>query len=293
LFYFLVACWCALLIPVDRFYFKHNASFSIRFLYPCIPNQPQWDIAALTEKENERLDDILAQDFTYMSKGTHCYAFASADGKYIIKFHRYPSHMRLFPWLNRPFAYLFDEKRMKIKQHNLSKYAYIMSNYKTAFKDLREETGVLLVHINRTKNLCKSISLIDKTKNRYRVPLDDVTFILQRKAELIFPTLERYVLEQQKEKVKQTITQIMELIARSCQKGYINNDPVLKRNYGLLGDRAIYIDIGDLVRKEEINHTEHLLETTYALRIWIEKHIPELLSYFEAEVKRLNGAETL
>src|SRR5271157_3130153 len=86
----------ALLIPIDRYFFKCNASFSIRYLYSCMPNQPQWDLPPLTPQQELQLDRILEQKFRYLAKGTHCYAFVSEDGKYVMKFHRYASHMRLY-----------------------------------------------------------------------------------------------------------------------------------------------------------------------------------------------------
>jgi hypothetical protein len=205
--------------------------------------------------------------------------------------------MRLFPWLNHPLAYLFDARRIKIKKYNLARYAYFMNNYKTSFENLKEETGVLLVHINRTDNLKKTITLIDKTKNRYRVCLDQVTFILQRRADLIYPTLEQYVARQEIEKAQETISHIMELIVHSCQKGYVNNDPVLKRNYGLLCSGAIYIDIGDLVHNEEIEKPEntiaHVRSITQDLRSWIVQRQPQLLDHYEDELNRLIYSKTL
>jgi hypothetical protein len=280
-----------LLIPIDRYFFKHNASFSIRFIYTCIPNQSEWDLSAPTNEQIQELEPILSQDFMYFAKGTHCYAFLSQDQKYIIKFHRYPSHMRRFPYLSHPLSYLFDKNRIEIKEYNLKRYRYFMDNYKNSFEDLKEETGTILVHINRTDHLNKTITLIDKTGNRYRVSLDDVTFILQHKATLVYPTLNAYLQHNDISKGKETISQIFNLIAQSCEKGYVNKDPVLKRNYGLLNDRAIYIDIGDLVKNQEMNQSEnissHLIQATQDLRAWAEQGHPELLAHYDQELDRL------
>lgn len=281
LFYLLLAACASLLVPLDRYFFKRNGSFTIRFLSTTMPNRAEWDIAPPTQDTETLLDSLLAKPFTYFAKGAHCYAFLSHDGNYIIKFHRYPSHMRPMPWLTHPFSYHFNKRRIAIKKYNLENYVYYMNNYKTSFEDLQEETGLVYVHINRTKNLKKRIVLIDKSQNRYDLALDDFTFIIQRRAELIYPTLERYVSAGNMEKAKETITQIFSLITTSVQKGYINNDPVLKRNYGLMPDRAIYIDIGDLERKESpITVTpSYLLEITQDLRAWATCYPPLLEHY--------------
>lgn len=285
-----LCAWCALLIPIDRFFFKKNASFSIRFLYPSIANQTRWDIPPLASGQDKALHEILSQDFTYLTKGSHCYAFISQDQRYIMKLHRYPSHMRKFPWLNR-LSYLFDAKRIRIKEYNLKQYAYYMDNYKKSFENLKEETGVILLHINRTDHFKKTITLIDKTKNRYRVNLDDVTFILQKRADLIYPTLHQYIANNEIGKAKEVISRILELNVNTCKKGYINNDPVLKRNYGLLKERAIFIDIGDLVMEQGINLPEnyipYLREITDDLYAWTAQAHPDLLAHYEKEMQRL------
>src|ERR1700722_9111833 len=103
IFYALLCVWGVMLTAVDHYFFKGNDSFSIRFLYSSMPNRVEWDLPVLTSSQSQLLDEILSQKFTYFAKGTHCYAFVSEDQKYVIKFHRYPSHMRLFPWLNHPF----------------------------------------------------------------------------------------------------------------------------------------------------------------------------------------------
>lgn len=280
----------ACLISIDRYFFKCNASFSIRFIYTCNPDRAEWDLPTSNE-QIQTLDDIVSQEFTYLGKGAHCFAFESKDKKYILKFHRFPSHMRPFPWLNRPFAYLFNKKRIEIKEYNWQRYHYFMENYKNGFEDLREEAGLILVHINRTEHLKKKVTLIDKTGNRYLVWLDKIPFILQHKANLVYPTLNEYLRRNQREQAKQTITHILELIVRSCKKGYLNKDPILKRNFGLLNDRAICIDFGDVVKSQEMKQPEkyvpYLMQTTADLRDWAAQHHPELLEHYEREVHRL------
>ncbi|HEY2811521.1 MAG TPA: hypothetical protein VGJ00_09070 [Rhabdochlamydiaceae bacterium] len=278
--YIAIVQYALWLVAVERFFFKGNASFSLGFLYSSLPNNPSWDLPALTSEQGQQLDEILAQPFTYFAKGTHCYAFASEDGKYVLKFHRYPSHMRLFSWLKSPLAYRLDPRRIQIKEHNVARHAEIMENYKASFSDLKEETGVILLHINCTEHLKKTATLIDKAKNRYSLPLDDVTFILQHKAKLIFPALESYFASGQTERTKESLQHIVQLIVNSWQKGYLNKDPVLKKNYGLLANRAIYIDTGDLKQEKVKDMESHLAEVTAPLRQWLQEHSFDLCEYF-------------
>ncbi|MES2122273.1 MAG: hypothetical protein V4492_05795 [Chlamydiota bacterium] len=276
---------------VDRTFFKRNSSFCIRFLFTSLPNQDHWEIETPSAENLSELDRILEQRFHYLGKGGHCYAFVSEDQNYVIKFHRYASHMRIFSWINHPFSYRFDPKRIKIKEHNLQKLDYNLKNYKNSFEQLKEETGLIFLHINRSDSLHRTARLVDKTQAEYRIPLDQVTFILQHKANLIYPTLDELYSSSRFEEGKQIISSIIQLMVSCCQKGFVDEDPILRKNYGLLGLKAIHIDVGDLIPKEGIhlseNYIPYVKEMTESLRKRLELHYPELLSHYYSEVERI------
>ena len=284
-------CFIGSLTHLDRIFFKRNAGFCVRFLYTNLPNNPEWNLAPLSEEQRSVLDLILNQKFHYLAKGAHCFAFISEDNNYVIKFQRYASHMRVFPWLNHPLGYLFDAKRMQIKKHNIEQLHHNFLSYKESYEHLKEETGLLLLHLNRTSILKKTLTLVDKTQAEYTVPLDQVTFILQRRADLIYPTLDKLYKAGDLEKGRQVISQILHLIYTCCQKGYIDQDPVLRKNYGLLEDRAIHIDVGDLVKNEEVQSREqalgHVKEITESLKKRLEHTYPKLLESYKEEISDL------
>jgi hypothetical protein len=279
------------LARVDRIFFKRGSSFSVRFLYSNLENRPEWQLPPPTDGQLTVLDQVLKQKFHYLAKGAHCYAFISEDQNYVVKFHRYASHMRKLSWVNHPFSYRFSERRKKIKEYNLQKLSYNLKSYIDSFQNLQEETGLIFLHINHTENLRRHITLVDKTKAEYQVPLDDVTFILQHKANLIYPTLDTLVGSGKIEEAKQVVTSIVQLITSCCQKGFVDEDPVLRKNYGLLAKKAIHIDIGDLIRKEGIekreNYIPHVKEMTESLRKRLETTYPALLEHYNQEIANL------
>jgi hypothetical protein len=284
-------CFIGSLTHLDRIFFKRNVGFCIRFLYTNLPNDAEWDLTPPSEEQRAVLDKILSQKFHYLAKGAHCFAFISEDNRYVIKFHRYASHMRLLPWLNHPLGYLFDPKRLQIKDHNIKQLHHNFLSYKESFEHLKEETGLILLHINRTNTLKKTLTLVDKTRAEYTVPLDQVTFILQHKADLIYPTLDTLYKAGNLEKAKQVISQVVHLIYSCSQKGYVDQDPVLRKNYGLLEDRAIHIDVGDLVKNERVQSHEqtlaHVKEMTESLRKRLEHTYPALLESYTEEISLL------
>lgn len=291
LFITMFVLFIAAVAQIDRIFFKRSSSFCPHFLYSCLPANPDWDLPTPTSEETLLLDPILNQKFHYFAKGTRCFAFVSDDQKYVIKFHRYPSHMRLFPWLTHPFSYSFTERRKKIKEYNLKRIQANFRSYKNSYFDLKEETGILLLHINRTDHLRKTITIVDKAQAEHKISLDDVTFILQKRADLIYPALDRLVQEKKYDEAKQTVSQIIHLVAKTCQKGYIDKDPVLKRNYGLLEDRAIHIDVGDLIKNEGIalreSYIPYIKEMTESLRKQLESSYTELLEHYHQIIQDL------
>lgn len=272
---------------LNRMFFKQNSGFCVAFLYSRLESNPDWEIM-LPKLEEDAIKEALDQKFYYLAKGCHCYAFISEDQKYVIKFHRYASHLRLFSWAYHPFSYLFDERRKKIKEHNMQRLKTNLQSYKDCYCELKEEAGLLLMHINRSENLHKSITIIDKMKSEYRISLDDVTFILQRKADPIFSKLDQLIKEDKIDEAKKMISSILQLIITDSQKGFIDKDPVLRRNYGWVDNRAIHIDVGDLVKCEEMrlrqNYLPHVKAITQGLRLKIE-HCPALLEYYEREIQ--------
>lgn len=273
------------IIQLDQLFFRRASRFSPRFLISSMPYNPQWDLPALSEEEQHLLDELCSQKFHYLNKGTRCFAFLSEDRQYVIKFHRYPSHLRLFPWLNRPLAYQISPKRKQIKEYNIKRILGNFSSYKNSITDLKEENGLLLVHINKTQEIKRHICLIDKSGATHHVPLDQVTFIVQKCARPIYPTLQSLYSAGKLQQAKAIIDQLFTLIDTSCRKGYINEDPVLRTNYGLIDGRAIHIDIGDLMQQDTIKQPQarlaYMEKITLPLKRYLEHNAPELVQAYE------------
>jgi len=276
---------------IDRLFFKRNGMFCVWHIYPSRSKVMEWEMPTLSSHQEKHLDEILNQKFHYLAKGAHCFAFVSDDEKYVIKFHRFASHLRSLAWLSRPFSYHFSEERKAIKKYNLIQLDYRLRSYVHCYEELKEETGILFLHINPTKSLHRSAVLVDRTGVEYRVPLDQVVFIVQRKASLIYPFLEKLIEEKQFSKAKSAVSHLIQLIVSRSQKGFIDNDLILSRNYGLLDDQAVQIDLGDTVKNEEIKKREkyvpYVEEMTAGLKKWLTEHCAELLDHYQQELDNL------
>jgi len=284
LIYPLLLAYFFILKEFDRRFSLSNARFTLQNIDPAPYNADDWNLPSPAAEQMTHLETILFQPFHYLGKGAHCFAFVSQDDNYVLKFHAYPFHMRRYTWLTHPCKKTRTE-------YNTKRFSYNMNNYKTGYQVLQEETGCLWLQINPNNRLTQKVTLIDKTKNRYTLPLKGYTFILQKRAQLIYPTLEQYLSCGALDKAKEAITHILELFFKTCKKGYINRDALLTHNIGLLPDCAIHIDMGDLSLSPGIENRaqtlSYLKETTAPLRDWLSTQNPQLLKHYEEELNRL------
>lgn len=277
----LMLLWGGLLFWLDKAAFKQNDRFNVRHIFPNAQDCEIW-----APPMNAEIKAILKQKFTYLARGMHAFAFLSEDGRYVLKFHRYPSHMRIFSWLNHPFS-KSSEKRRKVRAHDLEKWQYHLRSYQNSFSNLKEETGILYAGARIPGT--ETVTLVDKEGGVYQVFLGQTTFILQHRADLIYPSLDH----ENEEMQQKIISAIIELMVTCCKKGFVDEDPILRKNYGLLrrGDqiRAIHIDVGDMVHVESAKSPEvyipYVKEMTASLRKRIERDYPHLLPYYAQAMK--------
>jgi hypothetical protein len=261
-----------LLTKVDRLFLKRNHGFCLRTIISTLTYRPEWEPS--TPLQHKTLDPIWDQPFCYLAKGHQSFAFLSADGRYVLKFYRFPSHLRPLPWLNHPCA---GKARKRVEAYNLNKLDATFASYKLAYDELREETGLLYLHLNKTETLQRCVTLVDRCGAAYRVSLDDMHFLLQKKAEPFFPLLQRTLEAGDEETFKNLISSLFSLISSRLDKGISDGDAILEKNYGWLNQRAVHIDVG---RFSKSASKQELRTTTESLRAWMEEHCPHLLPIY-------------
>ena len=277
------------LVRTDRFFFKHNKSFSVQMILSTLPSRLEWKTDPVSLDKKEDFFDIFSQKFRYLDRGGQSAVFISADENYVLKFYRFPSHLRPLGWIKHPLAYHFSKKRERIKEHNLEKLDITFQSFLLAYNELKEDSGLLYVHLNPTTDQQFSVTLVDHLNNHYLVDLDHVAFVLQKKATGIFPRLHTLIKKGEKEKAKHHLNSLVHLITNRCNKGIIDNDAILDQNYGFAGSEAIHVDVGRLARDASIKdpaktqkHTQTLFKI---LSSWLKEESPELSNYFEERLE--------
>lgn len=264
---------------------KGGKRFSPAHIVSEFDHNPAWDVK-VSDDLYSFVNVITQQPFFWLSKGFQAYAFVSEDNEYVIKFFQ-QQRLRERPFLEHPFAYIFHksfrDKCAYIKHHREE----IFSSSKLVFEEIPEETGILFVHLNKTVDLLRGIRLRDSAGQSFKIKPDRVSFIIQRKAQYVLPTLTQCMKEGKVDMAKARLDQIFDLLLTLAKKGIVDSDYALIRNnnIGFTKDRAIYIDTGHITKNVNLDAKKQM-EYEFRKRLrplydWLTIKYPELAAYFD------------
>lgn len=233
----------------------------------------------LCQEDTSTLQPILNQSFYFLEKGLQCYVFISEDQKYVLK---------LFRWKElepRGFSRFFpsswnEESALQKKQ----KKSLDFTSYQLAWDQLREETGLIFLHLEKTKGLNLSLHLYDPILVRHIVPADDVEFILQKKVEPFVPFFEKK--QEHKESLYPFFVQLAQLLRSRVEKGISDSDISLQYNMGVSAGGPVLFDIGNLSKTELTKHScrEQLDYESRLILGWLQEKDPMLAQFFQKQL---------
>ncbi len=266
-------------VSIIFFYNELNDDFSLKNISIVGKENVAWQITTPSEVDLQNLENILAQPFTYLGKGHQTYAFVSQDQQYVLKFIKYTYLKSPFylAWL--PNFGLVQSYRQNLLQHQAMRINRIFQGYHLAYTKNKDNTGMLYVHLLKTDNLHKPITLTSRYGFNYNVNLDEVSFMLQRKAQTTKNTLTTLLQNNEVEKAKKQIRKILNLYTSEYLLSLHDDDHNIIHNTGFVDDIAIRIDVGRLMIK---SHKDPLTFKTELERLankrlskWLSAHYPQ------------------
>ena len=280
--FFFVLLSVLLLAPLVYFSaIKRTKGFCTKKILSHHSYNPKWDLGPLSQKEKELLARIGEEPFTLLGSGKECYAFVSEDGEIVVKFFK-QNHMKegyLRKYL--PFPKTVRIRAQEMEQKHREKREALFQSYLIAYHTLKEETGVEYLHLTQTKGLNQTIRIKTKGGKTIKLNLDEMEFLVQKRATPIFDEIDRHP-----EKGEKIIASIIDLIKTRKSKGIGDFDINCERNLGLFGDQAMQIDIGEFYPIKPSPPTkEELFEATLDLRAFLENKHPELIPTLDEKIK--------
>ncbi|GAB4190320.1 MAG: hypothetical protein Tsb0015_11470 [Simkaniaceae bacterium] len=270
-------------------YFKfvrRTKGFSLNKIVSSYPPNAIWQT-----KPPDNLEEIFSGPFYYLGSGKECYAFVSENNQYVIKFFK-QKHMRIKHPLN-VFSFIPSIQQYvaeKQKKH-ASLRNKMFQSYWIAFHELPEETGVIFLHLSKTHNLKRKGLFYDQNKHPFVLDLDQMEFLIQRKAEPVFTAIADFYQRGEEIKTKQVLQNILALIIERCKKGIGDEDMNCERNLGVVGTKAMEIDVGEFYQGFPITEPsllkKELEKATIDLCSYLNQLHPKWSEFLQSEIKRI------
>lgn len=240
-------------------------------------------------EESLNISSILNTPFYYYKKGKSSYVFLSQDKQYILKLFQSP---QITPpeWTSWKISQFFIpticEKWISQKQ---AQKKLQFTSYRTAFDHLKEQTGIIYLHLSTSSSFQKDIIIYDNIGIKHFISADKTAFILQRKGEAFCPYFESLLKENQKEKAKEWITRFALLIRERAQKNIQDKDLSPRYNLGILNDSFLTFDVDSLRSVDSsLSSLEHMRQDAKKMRVWLRSKQEGYDQFLEEELIRLH-----
>jgi hypothetical protein len=278
---------------IGRLYYHVTAGFTIGNITSDFAYQPQWEVRPLASDEHVVLEEALRQPYHYLGKGCQSYVFSSEDNKYVVKFFKYQRY-RLLSWLTYfpplPAIVKYREQKMGKKWSKLDGF---VQSWKLAFENLKEETGLVFVHLNKTDHLNKQLTIYDKIGMKHIVNLDQMEFCIQKKAKMLCDVLMECQRNGDFPRAQQIVQNLLGMVLSEYARGIADNDHALMQNTGVSEGKPVHIDVGQFVFNDEVKNQEvfhqELITKTYKFKLWLRKQYPELADDLESQLYQIVG----
>ncbi len=279
----------ALLLTRAIYYSISDGFARNRIEFPPIEHTPS---NAPDPEQLKLLSSIFSEPFYYLAKGSQSYAFQNKDKSLILKLFKC-HHWNDGSWAeDLPVPNLAQKWLNSLVVRRQKRVANTRNSFQIVHESLMAECGVLYMQETPSTSYDLQITIIDGAKREHILHASQISFTVQQKGKLIFPTLAEWLANGQIEEAKQGISSLVALIYRRCQKGIYDLDPDIHKNAGFIGTKAIFIDIGGFQTRESlINRDETLWEIKRCLKqlgTWIEQHAPNLNDFY---IQALNNPE--
>ena len=161
---------------------------------------------------------------------------------------------------------LWHPEKVDYRRQNLLS---IFNAHKLAYDELRQDTGLIYIHLNKSHHLQTHLEAIDRLGRTHLIDLDKTEFMVQEKAELIFTRLKKLIDRGDKKEMQRCIAATLQLVQRLIDRVISDHDKAVKHNYGFVGDRPLHLDIGGI---EKVSKPQEYNRITERINKWLQKN---------------------
>lgn len=239
----------------------------------------------LSKGESEqKIAAYLNQPYYYLGRGRQCYAFSSADNQLVIKIPRFDRYR--LPLYLKAFNFSFlDSRKSSINKDHSKRLEFLLESFAIAEDNFSECTGVLYSHLAQTEFLPKEFVLYDALKRPFKIDLNHTVFAIQEKHPLLIPLFLKELKEGNREKAKEMLSALLDLLETRAQRGLFNKDARFLKNYSWNNGKSVQIDIGSFYRDPLIPddqiYSRSFFHAAWPIREWLTKIDNEMAEFVE------------
>jgi len=230
---------------------------------------------------------LLNQKFTYFGRGLQSFCFLGEDQTTVLKLfnNRYQKKIQFLQKIP-PIGSLKEWKHKRIG-YLKKKLQMTFESYDLANSLLENEAGILYFHPEEREASLGTLSVTDPLGITHTLDADKLGFVLQKKATLVYPYLASCMAENDEEKAKRAIEKLISLLALKMDRGIADRDPLIRTNFGFIGDEPMQIDIGPFSMDPAMNFKKkpELKKITLSLKHWLEENYPPLAPYVDEAIE--------
>lgn len=283
MYYFILVFVC---FGLARLYYRLTDDFRLSNIRHQLPFEAPWKVPTLTAEEQQQLTDILNQKFSYIGKGAQCYAFASEDEQYVLKFFKF-KHLKPSLWVDLlPSFGPFKDYKQSCIERKQRKLFGVFEGYDIAYRENRQDSELLYLHLVPTEHLHQAVTVVDKIGFERTINLDDVVFLVQKKGETLRTRLKQLLSQERLLEAEQAIASIVGMYISEYKKGVYDRDHGVMHNTGFVGSQPFHLDVGKFSKEERMREVdvykkdlEHVL---WKIDRWVKTDYPQYYSALSA-----------
>lgn len=276
-YFVFVSC---LLIGLTYLYYELVGDFRKGNITYELPEHLIWTTPEATSEQTAWLDDLLNQKFRWLGEGRQIYAFASQDGKYVLKVFKF-NRLKPSVLLNY-FSYIpiFKEYCMRQERKRLHRLDKLFLGYRTAYHCDPQYSSIRFIHLNKSTDLKRQVIITDRLGIEHRLNADEIIFAIQDYARNTKEVLTSFLEKGDLANVKQHIRQLFDMYLAEYSMGIMDQDRNILSNTGFAKSHPMRLDVGQLKQDDTLNPSVYKADlikiATTRLNRWLHKHYPEV-----------------
>lgn len=267
------------LFGLARLYYALTDDIRISNMIYEYPFQNHWESPTQTKDEYERLKEAVSQDYFYIGKGAQSYAFESRDKQYVLKFFKF-KHLKPNWFIQHlPDISFLKEFKNKYQARKNRKLIGVFNGYDLAYREDRDHSALLYVHLVPTEHLNLNATIHDKMGFQRVIPLDPIVFLIQKKGETLRSHLNQHLKLGHLSQAKESISKIIDMYVTEYERGIYDHDHGVMQNTGFIGQEPFHLDVGKLHKDPRIQekniYKKDLKYVLWKISYWFKKSYPE------------------